>query len=90
VLWQDLPHGLFPAEHQQLARALSQGTPIVVTTIQKFPFISQALSTLEKKGSGVQIDTVGKRFAVIVDEAHSSQSGETATALKGMLNKDGI
>ena len=36
------------------------------------------------------IDTVGKRFAVIVDEAHSSQSGETATALKGMLNKEGI
>ena len=75
---------------QQLARALSQGTPIVITTIQKFPFISQALSTLEKKGSGVKIDTEGKRFAVIVDEAHSSQSGETATALKGMLNKDGI
>jgi len=75
---------------QQLARALSQGTPIVITTIQKFPFISHALSTLKKKGSGVTIDTAGKRFAVIVDEAHSSQSGETATALKGMLNKDGI
>ncbi|EXJ16052.1 type I restriction endonuclease subunit R [Imhoffiella purpurea] len=75
---------------QQLARALSQGTPIVITTIQKFPFISQALSTLEKNGSGVTIDTAGRRFAVIVDEAHSSQSGETATALKGMLNQDGI
>jgi hypothetical protein len=37
-----------------------------------------------------QIDTASKRFAVIVDEAHSSQSGETATALKGMLNKAGI
>lgn len=75
---------------QQLARALSQGTPIVITTLQKFPFITQALSTLEKKGTGVKIDTAGKRFAVIVDEAHSSQSGETATALKGMLNKEGI
>ena len=75
---------------QQLARALSQGTPIVITTLQKFPFITQALSTLEKKGTGVMIDTAGKRFAVIVDEAHSSQSGETATALKGMLNKEGI
>ena len=32
----------------------------------------------------------GKRFAVIVDEAHSSQSGETVAALKGILNKDGI
>lgn len=75
---------------QQLARALSQGTPIVITTVQKFPFITQALSTLEKKGAGVTIDTAGRRFAVIVDEAHSSQSGETATALKGMLNKEGI
>ena len=102
VLDQQLQDTIYQFEHktgvvekidedtQQLARALSQGTPIVITTIQKFPFISQALSTLEKKGSGVQIDTAGKRFAVIVDEAHSSQSGETATALRGMLNKDGI
>ena len=102
VLDQQLQSTIYQFEHktgvvekidqdtQQLARALSQGTPIVITTIQKFPFISQALSTLEKKGSGVRIDTAGRRFAVIVDEAHSSQSGETATALKGMLNKEGI
>ena len=102
VLDQQLQSTIYQFEHktgvvekidedtQQLARALSQGTPIVITTIQKFPFISQALSTLEKKGSSVKIDTEGKCFAVIVDEAHSSQSGETATALKGMLNKEGI
>ena len=102
VLDQQLQSTIYQFEHktgvvekidedtQQLARALSQGTPIVITTIQKFPFISQALSTLEKKGSGVKIHTSGKRYAVIVDEAHSSQSGETATALKGMLNKEGI
>ena len=102
VLDQQLQSTIYQFEHktgvvekidedtQQLARALSQGTPIVITTIQKFPFISQALSTLEKKGSGVNIHTSAKRFAVIVDEAHSSQSGETATALKGMLNKEGI
>lgn len=102
VLDQQLQNTIYQFEHktgvvekidedtQQLVRALSQGTPIVITTIQKFPFISQALSTLEGKGTGVKIDTAGKRFAVIVDEAHSSQSGETATALKGMLNKDGI
>jgi type I site-specific restriction-modification system R (restriction) subunit len=41
-------------------------------------------------GREVCFDTAGKRFAVIVDEAHSSQSGETATTLKGMLNKEGI
>lgn len=102
VLDQQLQNTIYQFEHktgvvekidedtQQLARALSNGTPIVITTIQKFPFISQALSTLEKKGVGVKIDTAGKRYAVIVDEAHSSQSGDTATALKGMLNKDGI
>ena len=102
VLDQQLQATIYQFEHktgvvekidedtQKLARALSQGTPIVITTIQKFPFISQALSTLEKRGSGVKIDTAGKRFAVIVDEAHSSQSGETATVLRGMLNKAGI
>ena len=102
VLDQQLQNTIYQFEHktgvvkkidedtQQLARALSNGTPIVITTIQKFPFISRALATLEKKGSGVKIDTAGKRFAVIVDEAHSSQSGETATTLRGMLNKDGI
>ena len=102
VLDQQLQSTIYQFEHKtgvvekidedtrQLARALSQGTPIVITTIQKFPFISDALSNLEKKGSGVTIDTAGKRFAVIVDEAHSSQSGETASALKGMLNKEGI
>ena len=102
VLDQQLQETIYQFEHKtgvvekidedtrQLARALSQGTPIVITTIQKFPFISQALSTLERKGSDVKIDTAGKRFAVIVDEAHSSQSGETATTLRGMLNKEGI
>ncbi len=102
VLDQQLQDTIYQFEHKtgvvekidqdtrQLARALSQGTPIVITTIQKFPFITQALSTLKKTGAGVRIDTAGKRFAVIVDEAHSSQSGETATALKAMLNKDGI
>ena len=102
VLDQQLQSTIYQFEHKigvvekidedtrQLARALSQGTPIVITTIQKFPFISDALSNLEKKGLGVTIDTAGKRFAVIVDEAHSSQSGETATALKGMLNREGV
>ena len=75
---------------QQLVRALSQNTPIIITTIQKFPFIAQAMETLAKKGVSVSLDTAGRRFAVIVDEAHSSQSGETSAALRGLLNKDGI
>lgn len=102
VLDQQLQNTIYQFEHRtgvvekidedtrQLARALSTGTPIIITTIQKFPFIAQALSTLEKRGEGVTIDTEGRRFAVIVDEAHSSQSGETATALRGMLNRSGI
>ena len=64
--------------------------PIVISTIQKFPFITQAMETLAKKGEAVAIETAGKRFAVIVDEAHSSQSGETAMELRKILNKEGI
>lgn len=75
---------------QQLAKALSDSTPIIITTIQKFPFIAQALQTMEKKGEKLEIDTAGKKFAVIVDEAHSSQSGETAMELRKVLNQEGI
>lgn len=75
---------------QQLAKALSGGVPIVISTIQKFPFITQAIETLEKRGENVNIETTGKRFAVIVDEAHSSQSGESAMELRKVLNKEGI
>lgn len=102
VLDQQLQATIYQFEHKtgvvekidedtrQLARALSGGTPIIISTIQKFPFIARALQRLERDGDEIRIDTAGKRFAVIVDEAHSSQSGETATALRGMLNRDGI
>ena len=102
VLDQQLQNTIYQFEHKtgvvekieedtrQLARALSTGTPIIISTIQKFPFIARALARLERDGEDVKIDTAGKRFAVIVDEAHSSQSGETAMALRGMLNRDGI
>jgi type I restriction enzyme, R subunit len=102
VLDQQLQNTVYQFEHktgvvekieentQQLAKALAGGVPIIISTIQKFPFISQAIRTLEHKGEGVTLKTAGKRFAVIVDEAHSSQSGETVAALKGILNKDGI
>lgn len=75
---------------QQLATALSDGVPIIISTIQKFPFITKAMETLAKKGKTIDINTKDKRFAVIIDEAHSSQSGETATELRKILNKDGI
>ncbi|BBF86992.1 type I restriction-modification system, restriction subunit R [Aquitalea magnusonii] len=102
VLDQQLQNTIFQFEHklgvvqkidentQQLAKALADGVPIIISTIQKFPFITQAIRTLEANGKGVAISTAGKRFAVIVDEAHSSQSGETAMELRKILNKDGI
>jgi type I restriction enzyme R subunit len=63
----------------QLADAIKAGTPIIITTLQKFPFVT------EKVG-----DLPGRKYAVIVDEAHSSQSGESATELKGVLAADAI
>ena len=72
---------------RQLAQALAGGTPIVITTLQKFPFITETLDKLRKENHpGIAIDTQDKQFAVIVDEAHSSQSGENAMELKGVLN----
>ncbi|WP_321298929.1 type I restriction endonuclease [Marinifilum fragile] len=102
VLDQQLQNTIYQFEHkqgvvqkidentQQLAKALSGGVPIIISTIQKFPFIAQAIETMEKKGQQVEIDTQGKRYAVIVDEAHSSQSGESAMELRKVLNKEGI
>ena len=75
---------------QQLVGALASGVPIIISTIQKFPFISSVLAGQKKKGQGKAISTAGKRFAVIVDEAHSSQSGDTAKELRKILNKEGI
>jgi type I restriction enzyme, R subunit len=75
---------------QQLAKALSDGVPIIISTIQKFPFIAKAIQTLEKKGKTIGIDTKDKRFAIIVDEAHSSQTGESSIELRKILNQDGI
>lgn len=103
VLDQQLQNTIYQFDHKQgvvqkidedtrqLVEALADGTPIVITTLQKFPFIAETLDKLrEERLPGLQIATSGKRFAVIVDEAHSSQSGESAMELKGVLNADGI
>ncbi|MEH1017139.1 type I restriction endonuclease [Micromonospora sp. CPCC 206060] len=63
----------------QLAAALQGETAkVVITTMQKFPYVLDKVQGLK-----------GKRFAVIVDEAHSSQSGDSAAALKKVLLKAG-
>ncbi len=62
---------------RQLKEALESGKTIIVTTLQKFPVIAKDMA-----------DLPGKRFAVIVDEAHSSQSGESTKSLKAVLGAD--
>jgi type I restriction enzyme R subunit len=64
----------------ELAEALSGSKKIVVCTIQTFPFALEAVRKLAA--------TQGKRFAVIADEAHSSQTGEAAAKLKEVLSAD--
>ena len=59
---------------RQLKEALESGKTIIVTTLQKFPVIAEEIGQLP-----------GKRFALIVDEAHSSQSGESTKSLKQVL-----
>jgi len=63
-----------------LAEALSGDKKIVVCTIQTFPFALEAVRKLAA--------TQGKRFAVIADEAHSSQTGEAASKLKAVLSPE--
>ena len=64
---------------RQLAEALAGETAqVVITTLQKFPYALEHMTRL-----------AGSRFAVIVDEAHSSQTGETAKALKQVLSVSG-
>lgn len=73
-------------DSRQLAEALEAGVPIIITTLQKFPFVSGQLAKLsEERGEGAKSHLPTRRYAVIIDEAHSSQSGETATELKGVL-----
>ena len=63
-----------------LAKALDGNKKIVVCTIQTFPFALEAVRKLAA--------THGKRFAVIADEAHSSQTGEAANKLKAVLSPE--
>ena len=62
----------------KLAQALSGDKKVVVCTIQTFPFALESVRELTA--------TEGKRFAVIADEAHSSQTGQAAEKLKKVLS----
>ena len=110
VLDQQLQDAIYQIEHaqgvvkaidqdsKQLAAALIDGTKIVITTLQKFPFVLRGLlhaagaetqeqATAEEKAQAKawEGEIATRRYAVIVDEAHSSQTGETARELKAIL-----
>jgi len=86
VLDQQLQDTIYQFEHKlgvvqkidenstQLADALQAGVPIIVTTLQKFPFVTAKVGELPDR-----------RYAVIVDECHSSASGEGVLAMKSVL-----
>lgn len=67
----------FGSKSAYLAKTLESGQLIIVVTIQTFPFVLKALQENQS--------LKGRRFAVIADEAHSSQTGQTATKLKQVL-----
>ena len=110
VLDRQLQDAIYQIEHaqgvvkaidqdsQQLAQALVDGTKIVITTLQKFPFVMTGLlraagaesvdepSETERAQAAAWREAIaGRRYAVIVDEAHSSQTGESAREMKAVL-----
>jgi type I restriction enzyme R subunit len=114
VLDRQLQDAIYQIEHaqgvvkaidqdsKQLAAALIDGTKIVITTLQKFPFVLRGLlhatgaesqeqaSKEEKEQAQAWEAAIAKRrYAIIVDEAHSSQTGETARELKAILGTAG-
>lgn len=110
VLDKQLQDAIYQIEHAQgvvkpidndsaqLAEALIDGTKIVITTLQKFPFVLKGLLRIAGADSTNNPDEISKqkakewhdkiakrKYAIIVDEAHSSQSGEGARELKAIL-----
>jgi type I restriction enzyme R subunit len=86
VLDQQLQNTIYQFEHktgvvqkidknsEQLKTAIETGTNIIITTLQKFPVIVDKVANIS-----------GKKYAVIIDEAHSSQGGEAHRKMKQIL-----
>jgi type I restriction enzyme R subunit len=62
-------------DSQQLADAITAGSNIIITTLQKFPFVMDKIEALPSR-----------KYAVIIDEAHSSQGGEATKKMKEVLS----
>ena len=103
VLDQQLQDTIYQFEHKrgvvqkidessrQLAEALENSVPIIITTLQKFPFVSgQLIKIAEERGENSSGALPTRHCAVIIDEAHSSQGGETATELKEVLGGEDL
>lgn len=87
VLDKQLQDAVYQLEHKagmverinqdsdQLAKAINNETRIIITTLQKFPYILEKVAGLDRK-----------KYAVIIDEAHSSQGGKASTALTNVLS----
>ena len=68
------------AEHSgDLKKFIERGKKIIISTVQKFPFILDEIGNEQR----------GRRFAIIIDEAHSSQGGKTSAALSMALSATG-
>lgn len=65
------------SKSQQLTEALLKGVPIIIVTIQTFPYAMEAILTEQSLKD--------RNFAVIIDEAHTSQTGSTASKLQATL-----
>ena len=110
VLTRQLQNAIYQIEHaqgvvkgidqdsRQLAEALIDGTMIVITTIQKFPFVMGGLLSIagadspytptdeeRSQAESWRQRISDRRYAVIVDEAHSSQTGDSAREMKEIL-----
>lgn len=110
VLDRQLQDAIYQIEHaqgvvkaidensRQLSEALVDGTKIIITTLQKFPFILRGLLRIAGAENPDNPDEMAilrtkawekaiarRKYAILVDEAHSSQSGDTAKELKRVL-----
>lgn len=68
--------GVGTSKTEQLRKFIADGKKIIITTIQTFPFALKEIGDEHR----------GRQFAIVIDEAHSSQSGKTASAMSATLN----
>lgn len=71
--------GVGSSKTEQLSKFLKDGKKIIISTVQTFPFVLDSIGEQHR----------GKKFAIIIDEAHSSQGGSTAAAMSMALSEGG-